>query len=59
LTFSGPAGQPYSVLASDDLSVPTPAWTAVGGGTFGGTNAIFTDLAAPCHTNRFYIIQFQ
>jgi hypothetical protein len=57
LTFSGPAGQTYQVLASDDLTVPQSAWTVVGSGTFGSTNAIFTDPSATNQPGRFYIIE--
>ena len=57
LTFSGPAGQTYQVLASDDPTVPVSEWTVVGSGTFGGTSVIFTDSDAANHSNRFYIIK--
>jgi hypothetical protein len=57
LTFFGPAGQTYQVLASDDLTVPKPAWTALSSGMFGGTNVIFSDSDAPHHPSRFYIIK--
>ena len=57
LTFSGPAGQTYQVLASDDLTVPASTWTPVGSGTFGGTNTFFTDADATNHIGRFYIIE--
>lgn len=56
LTFSGPAGQPYRVLASDSLSTPRSAWQGVGSGTFGDTNAIFSDPAATTRPERFYLI---
>ena len=57
LTFSGPAGQTYQVLASDDLTVPQSAWTVIGTGTFGSTNVIFTDTDAANHPGRFYLIK--
>jgi hypothetical protein len=56
LTFSGPPGQIYQVLASDDLTVPKQAWTVVGSGTFSSTNAIFTDSGATNRPSRFYLI---
>jgi len=55
-TFSGPAGQTYRVLASDDMTVPVSEWTVIGSGTFGNTNVVFTDTAAANYTSRFYII---
>jgi len=57
LTFSGPSSQTYQVLASDDLTMPKSAWTALSSGTFVGTNAVFTDSDAPNHPSRFYIIK--
>jgi hypothetical protein len=56
LSFSGPAGQTYQVLASDDVSAPRSAWTVVGSGTFGNTNVLFNDTEGSNHPNRFYII---
>ena len=56
MMFSGPAGQTYQVLASDDLTAPQSAWSVVGSGTFGSTNAIFcTDTTN--HPGQFYIIK--
>ena len=56
MTFSGQAGQTYQVLASDNLTAPQSAWSVVGSGTFGSTNAIFcTDMTN--HPGQFYIIQ--
>jgi hypothetical protein len=57
LTFSGPPGQTYKVLASGDLSLPTPAWRIAGTGTFGSGNVIFTDSSATNYSSQFYIIQ--
>lgn len=56
LTFSGSAGQTYQILASDDPTAPTSAWTFVGSGTFDTANVIFTDSDAPNHPNRFYLV---
>ena len=56
-SFSGPAGQTYQVLASDDLAAPPAVWTVVGSGTFGNTNALFTDSGATHHPGRFYIVK--
>ena len=57
LTFSGPSGQTYQVVATDDLTVPESAWPVVGTGTFGSTNVIFTDLEATNHPGRYYVIK--
>jgi len=58
LTFCGPAGQTYQVLASDDLTVPQSAWSVVGSGTFGSTNAILC-TGTTNHPGQFYIIKSQ
>lgn len=56
LTFSGPTGQTYQVLATDDLTVPPAAWTVVGSGTFGSTYASF--YADPTnYPGQFYLIE--
>ena len=57
LTFSGPAGQPYQVLASDGPTTPRSACAVIGTGTFGSTNVVFTDSDAANHPGRFYIIK--
>ena len=51
LTVSGPAGQTYDVLASQDLSV----WTVIGTVTPGaGGSLVFTDTNAANFPQRFY-----
>jgi hypothetical protein len=57
LTFSGPAGQPYQVLASDNPIMSPSACAVIGAGTFGSTNVVFTDTDAANHPGRFYIIK--
>ena len=57
LIFSGPAGQTYEVLASDDLTVPRAAWTIVASGTFGNTNEIFVGGDTTINPELFYIIE--
>ena len=57
LTFSGPSGQTYQVLTSDDMTVPQSEWTVIGSGTFANTNVVFTDPDATNHAHRFYIIK--
>lgn len=56
LTFSGPQGQTYQVLSSEDLSLPWSQWTIIGSGIFGNTNAIFTDANAT-NSAQFYLIE--
>jgi hypothetical protein len=55
-TFPGTVGQTYRVLASTSLAAPASAWTVVGSGTFGVTNAVFADTQATSYTARFYAI---
>jgi hypothetical protein len=51
LTVSGPAGQTYDVLASQDLSV----WTVIGTVTPGAGGSLdFTDTNAANFPQRFY-----
>jgi hypothetical protein len=57
LVFSGPAGQTYQVLASDQLTLPRSAWTVIGSGTFVGTNVVLTDADAANHPHRYYLIR--
>ncbi|HXT13934.1 MAG TPA: Ig-like domain-containing protein [Candidatus Angelobacter sp.] len=56
LTFSGPSGQTYQVLASDDPGLPRAQWEVIGSGTFGAGNVIFSDPDAGSHPHRFYMI---
>jgi hypothetical protein len=56
-SFSGPAGQTYKVLASDDITLPLSEWTVVGTGTFGGTNVVFTDSNATNNPYQYYTIE--
>jgi len=56
LTFSGPDGQTYQVLASDDPAAPLSQWQVVGSGTFGSGDVVFSDPDAATHPNRFYRI---
>jgi hypothetical protein len=57
LKFSGPAGQTYQVMATDDLLAPDSAWTVVGSGTFDGTEAVFADTGATNYSSRFYSVK--
>ena len=57
MSFAGPAGRTYEVLASDDLSVPQSQWTVVASGTFGSTNVVFSDGGAANHPGRYYVVK--
>jgi hypothetical protein len=57
LTFSGPSGQNYEVLAADNMNSPLESWTVLTNGSFTGTNVVFPDLDAANHSNHFYIIK--
>jgi endonuclease/exonuclease/phosphatase family metal-dependent hydrolase len=57
LTFSGPMGQTYNVLASDDLTLPPSQWVVIGSGIFGNTNVVFTDNSSTTNPQQFYIIE--
>jgi hypothetical protein len=54
LSFSGPAGQNYKVLATDDLTLPLNQWTVLTSGTFGTDPVTFMDSSV--HQRRFYRI---
>ena len=56
LSFSGPAGQSYSVFATTNLALPLADWTAVSTGTFGFNPVTFEDATATNFAQRFYII---
>jgi Flp pilus assembly protein TadG len=53
LTFSGPEGQPYRVLATTDLTQPD-SWSVIGTGVFGTDPAVFTDTNVLSQPARFY-----
>jgi autotransporter-associated beta strand protein len=55
LTFTGPSGQTYKVLASEDLTLPLASWTVLTTGTFGSDPVTFTDTDSP-GTKRFYSV---
>jgi hypothetical protein len=57
LTFTGPPGQTYEVLATGDLTVPLTNWTVLGSGVFGNTNALFTDSNSTNLPAQFYSIK--
>jgi subtilisin-like proprotein convertase family protein len=54
LTFSGPQGQPYQVLASEDLGLALDSWDSLTNAVFGAVPAVFTDTDATNYPMRFY-----
>jgi hypothetical protein len=54
LTFSGPNGQTFKVLATTDLALLPQYWTILTNGAFAGAPATFVDHSAPDHPHRFY-----
>jgi hypothetical protein len=57
LTFGGPAGLAYQLLASTNLATPQSAWSVATSGAFGGTNITYTDSTATNYGERFYVIK--
>jgi len=57
LSCIGPSGQTYEVLATSDLTLPPSAWTVVSSGTFGCTNAVFTDPTTASDPRRYYVVK--
>jgi hypothetical protein len=56
LTFTGNAGEPYTVRESEDLGLPLASWPVLGSGTF-GTNAVtWQDSRAINRPHRFFSI---
>ena len=56
LTFTGNAGQPYTVRASTNLSLPVINWIAIATGTFSTNAATFQDANATNVPQRYYLI---
>jgi hypothetical protein len=52
-TFSGPAGQPYRILATTNLQ-DTASWVAVLSGIFGAQPAVFIESNVSSRPARFY-----
>jgi hypothetical protein len=55
-TFSGPAGWPFSVRATDNLSLPLPSWPSVTTGAFTGQDVLYQDSAPDRVGHRFFSI---
>ena len=56
LTFSGPAGEAFKVIASTDLTIPIANWTVLTNGTFGAGSVTFTDTTATNYPQQYYLI---
>jgi hypothetical protein len=54
LTFTGPTGQPYRVLGTDDLTRPLDQWTELDRGNIPDTSATFTDTNTAARSQQFY-----
>ncbi|HRT56577.1 MAG TPA: DUF5011 domain-containing protein [Candidatus Paceibacterota bacterium] len=57
LSFTGPSGQTYTVLAGETPGLPLESWTPLTQGTFGAAIEIFVDTASSNHPQRFYRIR--
>jgi hypothetical protein len=57
LSFSGPAGQTYTVLAGETPGSPLESWIALTQGVFGTSSEIFTDYPATNLPRRFYRVR--
>ncbi len=53
ITFTGPSGQTYKVVATTDLTQPIASWTPLSTGTFGAAPVIYTDMGAAGQAQRF------
>jgi hypothetical protein len=56
LTFSGLAGQPYTVRATSDVSANLAGWISLTNGIFGPEPVRFTDSTGSNSPHRFYVI---
>ena len=56
LTFSGPAGETYKVLATTNLTQAVTSWSVLTNGVFGAGAVTFVDPAATNQPQRFYLI---
>ncbi len=56
--FTGTSGKPYSLLASEDLTMPLyrKRWSMIQGGTFGASEVTLQDADAPLYPKRFYVV---
>jgi hypothetical protein len=54
LTFSGPNGQPYTVVANPDIAAPVAGWLVLTSGHFGANLATYIDHDSTSYPARFY-----
>jgi len=54
LSGTGPAGEPYRILATTNVVLPFPSWPVVGTGVFIGGVFSFTDTQSTNLSQRFY-----
>jgi hypothetical protein len=55
--FTGPAGQPFRVKATNVVNAPFAQWPVLTNGTIGGGGSVsFTDTNAPANGRQFYRI---
>jgi hypothetical protein len=57
MTFTGPPGQTYEILATTDLMLPQSSWPVVMSGTFAGTNVSYIDVSAVASSGRYYLVK--
>ena len=56
LSFSGPVGETFKVIASTNLTLPIANWTVLTNGTFGAGSVTFTDTTATNYPQQYYLI---
>jgi hypothetical protein len=57
LRFTGLAGQPFTILVTNDLSAPLSTWPVLTNGTIDGSGSVtLTDSAAATNRSLFYRI---
>ena len=56
VTFTGPSGQPYEVLASTNVATPLGTWVTNSSGIFSGGNVTYTNQS-PTKPSQFYRIK--
>jgi hypothetical protein len=57
--FNGPSGQPFRVLATNNVTAPPASWPVLATGTFGVGGPVLTNFVDTSATNdmsRFYRI---
>jgi hypothetical protein len=57
VSFTGPAGQSFSVKGTNAVNAPFAQWPVLANGTIGGGGSVtFTDTNAPANSRQFYRI---